>query len=59
MADEHGGLLTDAFVGKVVDLDFPVMRRFFRTERINDSSLMRRIANLEYLAAYLGSKLVA
>jgi asparagine synthase (glutamine-hydrolysing) len=57
VADEHGGLITAEYVGKAVDLEFPVMRRFFRTEQITDSSLMRRIANLEYLAAYLGSKL--
>ena len=58
VADEHGGLISPDFVGRVVDLEFPVMRRFFRTEQITDSSVMRRIANLEYLASYLGSKLV-
>ena len=59
MADEHGGLLTADYMGKVVDLDFPIMRRFFHTDRITDSSVMRRIANLEYLGARLGSRLVA
>jgi asparagine synthase (glutamine-hydrolysing) len=54
VADEHGGLLTPDYVGRVVDLDYPVMRRFFRTGRIADSGMMRRIANLEYLAARLG-----
>jgi asparagine synthase (glutamine-hydrolysing) len=57
VADEHGGLISADFVGRVVDLEFPVMRRFFRIGEITDSSLMRRVANLEYLAAYLGSKL--
>lgn len=57
MADEHGGLLSPEFMGRVVDLDFPIMRRFFNPEAINDSGLMRRIANLEYLAAHLGGKL--
>ena len=57
VADEHGGLLSPDYMGRVVDLDYPVMRRFFRTERIADSGMMRRIANLEYLAARLGSKL--
>jgi len=33
------------------------MRRFFRMDAITDSGLWRRIANLEYLAAKLGSKL--
>jgi hypothetical protein len=59
VADEHGGLLSGDFMGRVVDLDYPAMRRFFRPERITDSGMMRRIANLEYLAARLGSKLAA
>jgi asparagine synthase (glutamine-hydrolysing) len=57
MADEHGGLLTPEWLGRVVDLDFPVMRRFFRPDRITDSALLRRVANLEYLAQRLGSRL--
>ena len=57
VADEQGGLLSDDFMGRVVDLDYPIMRRFFRTDRIADSGMMRRIANLEYLAGRLGSKL--
>ncbi len=59
VADEHGGLLGPDYMGRVVDLDFPVMRRFFNVGRINDSSLMRRIANLEYFARRLGSKLAS
>lgn len=59
MADEHGGLLSPDYMGRVVDLDFPVMRRFFHVERITDSGLWRRIACLEHLAAKLGSKLAA
>jgi asparagine synthase (glutamine-hydrolysing) len=58
MADEHGGLLGPDYMGRVVDLDYPIMRRFFRVERIADSGLMRRIANLEYFAQRLGSRLV-
>ena len=57
MADEHGGLLSRDYLGRVIDLDFPVMRRFFNPERIGDTGLTRRIANLEYLAARLGSRL--
>ena len=53
------GCLSPDYMGRVVDLDYPVMRRFFRTERIADSGMMRRIANLEYLAARLGSRLAA
>ncbi|HEX8621746.1 MAG TPA: hypothetical protein VF718_07215, partial [Allosphingosinicella sp.] len=57
MADEHGGLLGDDYLGRVVDLEFPAMRRFFRIGNIRDSGLMRRIANLEYFARRLGAKL--
>lgn len=57
MADEHGGLLGPDYLGRVVDLDFPAMRRFFRIEHIRDTGLLRRIANLEYLAKRLGGKL--
>jgi len=57
MADEHGGLLSGEYMSRVVDLEYPAMRRFFRPEQITDSSVMRRIACLEYFAAYLGSKL--
>ena len=57
MADEHGGLLTPEWLGRVIDLEFPAMRRFFRPEEITDSALLRRVANLEYLAQRLGSRL--
>jgi asparagine synthase (glutamine-hydrolysing) len=58
LSDEHGGLLTREYMSRVVDLDYPAMRRFFRPEAINDSGLLRRIACLEYFASRLGSKLV-
>ena len=59
VADEHGGLLTPEYMSRVVDPDFPIMRRFFRPEAVaGDSSLMRRVANLEYFATRLGSRLV-
>jgi hypothetical protein len=58
VSDEHGGLLTADYMRRVVDLDYPAMRRFFHVERIADSGLMRRIACLEYLAAHLGGRLV-
>ncbi|WP_299323563.1 asparagine synthase-related protein [Parasphingopyxis sp.] len=57
MGDEHGGLETDAYLRRVIDLDYPIMRRFFRIGEIGDSAVMRRIANLEYLGQRLGSKL--
>ncbi len=58
MGDEHGGLLTPDYMNRVIDPEFPIMRRFFEIDRIADSGLWRRIANLEYLAQQLGSKLV-
>jgi hypothetical protein len=57
VSDEHGGLLDPEYMGRVIDLDFPAMRRFFAMDRIGDSGLWRRIANMEYLAGKLGSKL--
>ncbi|WNO53300.1 hypothetical protein [Stakelama saccharophila] len=57
MGDEHGGLLTPDYMARVVDPDFPAMRRYFRMENITDSGLWRRIACLEYLAQHLGSRL--
>lgn len=57
MGDEHGGLLEPDYMNRVIHPDFPAMRRFFRMDAITDSGLWRRIANLEYLAAKLGSKL--
>jgi asparagine synthase (glutamine-hydrolysing) len=42
---------------RVIDLDYPAMRRFFQPENIQDSTVLRRVACLEYLAAQLGSKL--
>jgi asparagine synthase (glutamine-hydrolysing) len=50
-------LLGEEYLGRVVDLDYPAMRRFFNVGRIGDSGLMRRIACLEYLAAHLGGRL--
>lgn len=57
MGDEHGGLLSPEYMHRVIDPEFPSMRRFFRMDQVTDSGLWRRIANLEYLAAELGSKL--
>jgi hypothetical protein len=57
MMDEHGGLLSPDFMGRVIDLSFPILRNYFDVARINDGGLWRRIACLEYLAAKLGSKL--
>lgn len=57
MGDEHGGLHSDEYMGRVIDLDYPVMRRWFRMENVTDSGLKRRISLLEYFAAHLGSRL--
>jgi asparagine synthase (glutamine-hydrolysing) len=58
VTDEHGGLLTPAFLGRVIDLHFPAMSRFFNPAGIADSGLYRRVATLEYLAERLGSRVV-
>ncbi|MEW9854604.1 hypothetical protein [Novosphingobium sp. M1R2S20] len=55
MGDEHGGLNSPEFMGRVVNLEFPVMRRYFQVEKVTDSALHRRIACLEYFAAHLGN----
>jgi asparagine synthase (glutamine-hydrolysing) len=55
--DVQGGLMAPDYLGRVVDMDYPAMRRFFRVERIGDPGLLRRIACLEYLAARMGSRL--
>jgi hypothetical protein len=57
MGDEHGGLLDADYMGRVIDLEFPAMRRFFDVGAIADSAVWRRVACLEYLAGRLGSKL--
>jgi asparagine synthase (glutamine-hydrolysing) len=57
MGDEHGGLLSPDYMNRVIDPHFPAMRQFFAMERITDSGLWRRIACLEYLAGWLGSRL--
>jgi hypothetical protein len=59
MSDEHGGLFSREYMGRVIDLEFPILRRYFHLEKISDSGLWRRIACLEYLAAFLGSRLSA
>lgn len=56
--DEHGGLLGPDHLGRVINLDYPAMRRFFRIDRIGgDLGLLRRVACLEYFAGWLGSRL--
>lgn len=55
--DEHGGLLAPEYMHRVIDPDFPVMRRWFEMDRVADSGLWRRLACLEYLGQWLGSRL--
>jgi asparagine synthase (glutamine-hydrolysing) len=57
MEDEHGGLLSNAYLGRVIDLHFPHMRHFFQVENIRDSGIYRRVASLEYLAQHVEDKL--
>lgn len=57
MDDEHGGLMAPDYLRRVLDPELPAMRRFFHVERVADAGLWRRLANLQYLAEHLGSKL--
>lgn len=57
MTDEHGGLLSPEYMGRVLDPQLPIMRRWFEVDAINDAGLWRRLACLEYLAQRLGSRL--
>lgn len=57
ISDDAGGLLTPAYLGRVLDLHFPHMRRFFNPGAINDIGLYRRIATLEYLAQHIEDRL--
>jgi asparagine synthase (glutamine-hydrolysing) len=50
-------LLAPGYLGRVIDLEYPAMRRFFRMDRVADDGLRRRIACLEYLAKRLGSRI--
>jgi asparagine synthase (glutamine-hydrolysing) len=59
MSDEHGGLFDPEYMGRVINLEFPIMRRYFHLEKMNDSGLWRRVACLEYFAAFLGARLSA
>jgi hypothetical protein len=57
MGDEHGGALQRDYLARLVDLEFPAMRRFFHVDRIGDAGLWRRILCLEYLAGHLGGRI--
>ncbi|WP_315761463.1 hypothetical protein [Sphingomonas sp. Y38-1Y] len=57
MGDEHGGLLSPDYMRRVIDLDMPLMQRFFRVDRVGDSAVWRRLAALEYLGTWLGTRL--
>lgn len=58
IGDEHGGLFTPAFLGRVLDLHFPHMRSFFRVPAIEDRGLYRRVATLEYLGQHVAGRLI-
>ncbi len=57
--DDHGGLLTPAYLGRVLDLHFPFMRDFFNVRAVKDRGLYRRIATLELLAQKLADRIAA
>lgn len=59
MFDDHGGILAPQFLGRVLDLHFPVMQAFFNVPAVTDQGLYRRIATLELLGQRLGSRLAS
>jgi asparagine synthase (glutamine-hydrolysing) len=56
-SDDYDDFLSPEYLGRVLDPEFPVMRRYFRPQAAIDSGLRRRIACLEYLAVRMGSRL--
>jgi hypothetical protein len=58
MRDDHAGLLSPEYMGRVIDLGMPAMRPYFHVDRIADSGLWQRLACLQYVAEHLGSRLV-
>jgi len=55
-ADPRVGLMVPAFLDKVFDTSFPVMRRLFDMRRLSDPGLFKAIATLEYLAQRLSDR---
>jgi len=55
--DGQNGILSPVYLGRVIDLHFPVMRHFFRIESIRDAGLYRRIAAMELLCQYFSDRL--
>jgi asparagine synthase (glutamine-hydrolysing) len=52
----RAGLLSPAYLGRVIDMSFPAMSRFFDMRRLSHSSHFKSAATLEYLARHLGSR---
>ena len=50
----RGGALADAYLGRVIDTDFPVMRRLFNIDAVYSADQYGLIATLEYLAERYG-----
>ena len=48
--EPRAGALTAGYLSRVIDLEFPVMRKLFRIEAINSVTQYGLIATLEYLA---------
>lgn len=54
--DPRTGYLRAEYLGRVLDLSFPAMSRFFDMRRLSDPEHYRAAATLEYLAAQLGHR---
>ncbi len=51
MQKDRSGVLSDRFVGRVLDLSFPHMSAFFHTDKIMSREQYNRLCTLEYLFA--------
>jgi asparagine synthase (glutamine-hydrolysing) len=50
-------LLTPPFLGKVIDLSFPAMSKFFNMNRLSDPRQYASVATLEYLANHFADRI--
>jgi hypothetical protein len=55
--EPRSGPLSDAYLGRVIDLGFPVMRGLFEIDAVNSATQYGLVATLEYLAQRFGLEL--
>lgn len=55
--DPRQGMFSNDYLGRVIDLSFPVMSNFFRTPELADFFHYGSVATLEYLAQHFADRL--